>query len=184
MQQLQDLAQKLGQCSKCMKQGKADEAVEQLAQMREEMKKLQRQLDEMEMLDDAMQQLAQAREQMGCQECGEGECDQAGRGKEDEDDGPDRPGGGIGRERGRHPRVGKKIDARYYDSQVKQKVGPGAASVVDLVDGPNVKGNVQQQIQQQVDSARNGATDPLTGRRMPRKHGKHAKEYFDRLRGE
>jgi len=54
--------------------------------------------------------------------------------------------------------------------------------MVELVDGPNVKGNVQQQIQQQVESTKRGETDPLTNRRMPRKHGEHAREYFEGMR--
>ena len=69
-----------------------------------------------------------------------------------------------------------------YDSRVNQKVGRGSATVVGMVEGPNVKGNVQQQIQEQVESAQHGSTDPLTGRRIPRKLGEHAKEYFDGLR--
>ena len=52
-----------------------------------------------------------------------------------------------------------------------------------MTDGPNVKGDVQQQIHEQVEAAKHGTTDPLTGRHMPRKHGEHAKEYFDGLRG-
>jgi hypothetical protein len=174
MQQMKQMADKLGQCSKCLRQGQCDAAAKALAQMKDQMKDLQKQLDEMEMLDDAMQELAQARDRMGCKKCGGAGCEEC--------QGP--PGEGLGKGRGTGPRPERKTDTRSYDSQVKQKVGQGAAEVVDMVDGPNVKGDVRQQIQQQVDSARKGATDPLTGRRMPKKHGEHTKEYFDGLRGQ
>jgi hypothetical protein len=65
---------------------------------------------------------------------------------------------------------------------VKQKVGKGAATVIGVADGQNIKGDVRQQIQEQVEATQRGTTDPLTGRRMPRKHGEHAKDYFDGIR--
>ena len=126
----------------------------------------------MGMLDDAMQQLAQARERMTCPNCGGAGCEEC----------QGQPGQGLGRGRGDGARPERKTDTRFYDSQAKQKVGQGSAAVVDTVEGPNVKGDVRQQIQQQVDSARRGATDPLSGRHMPRKRGEQAKEYFDDLR--
>jgi hypothetical protein len=180
MQQLKQMADKLGQCSKCLKQGQAQQAAKALDQMQAQMKDLKQKLDEMEMLDDAMQQLAQARERMGCKKCGGAGCEEC-QGELDErlGDGP----GGRGRGAGARPE--RKTDTRMYDSRVKQRIGAGSAEVVDMVDGPNVKGDVRQQIQDQVNKASaRGATDPLTGRRMPKKHGEHAKEYFDGLRGD
>ena len=174
MQKIKQLADKLGQCSKCLRKGQCDAAAKALGQMQSQMKSLQQQMDEMEMLDDAMQQLAQARERMACPKCGGAGCEEC--------QGP--PGDGLGRGRGKGARPEKKTNTRFYDSQVKQKVGQGSAAIVDMVNGPNVKGDVRQQIQEQVDSTRRGATDPLTGRHMPKKRGEHAKEYFDGLRGD
>ena len=54
--------------------------------------------------------------------------------------------------------------------------------MTDLVNGPNIKGKVEAEVQQQFDTARRGSTDPLSGRHLPRKHGEQAREYFDRLR--
>jgi hypothetical protein len=170
MQKLQDLAQKLGQCSKCLRDGKGADAAKALAQMQEA---LQGQLEEMKMLDDAEKELAQAKDQMNCGKCGGAGCEEC--------QGP--PGNGLGKGRGFGPRPENKTDTAMYDSKVKQKIGQGAASVVGMTDGENVKGDVRQQIQQQVESAKHGTTDPLTGRHMPRKHGEHAKEYFNGLRG-
>lgn len=170
MQKLQDLAKKMGQCSKCLKQGKAGDAAKALAQMQADM---QGQLQEMEMLNDAEKELAEAKDQMCCKNCG-------GAGDE-ECLGP--PGNGLGRGKGIGARPERKTNTAMYDSKVKQKTGKGTAVVVNMTDGPNVKGDVQQQIQEQVEATKHGSTDPLTGRHMPRKHGEHAKEYFDGLRG-
>lgn len=73
-------------------------------------------------------------------------------------------------------------DVKHYDTRAAVKTGRGAASVVGEVDGPNIRGDVQQQMQQQLESARREAADPLTDQHMPRKHRQHAQEYFDRLR--
>ncbi len=168
MEKLQQLAQKLGQCSKCLRNGKGADAAKALAQMQSD---LQRQLDEMKMLDDAEKELCQAKDQI-C--CGKG-----GGGKECQ--GP--PGNGLGRGKGIGARPEEKTKTSLYDSKVKQKLGKGTAIVVGMTDGPNVKGDVQQQIEAQVEATKHGTTDPLTGRHMPRKHAEHAKEYFDELRG-
>ena len=183
MRQMQGLAQRLGQCSKCLRQGNAADAAEALDQMQAEMKEMreqmQGQLEEMKMLDDAQEQLAQAKDCMNSQKIGvEGEEGKVGVGEDDNG----QPGNGIGTAHGKNFRRGPEIKPKLYDSQVKQRVGRGAATMVELVDGPNVKGNVQQQIQQQIESTKRGETDPLTNRHMPRKHGEHAKEYFDGLR--
>jgi hypothetical protein len=184
MQKLQDLAQKLGNCSKCMQQGQGDEAAKSLQQAMDGLKQLQQQLEEMETLDGAMQQLAEARQQMTCPNCHGAGCDQCqgqGMGGEGEkEDGE--PGMGLGKGKGNGPRPEQKTETSLYDSQVRQKVGKGSGMVTDLVNGPNIKGKVEADIQQQFDAARKGSTDPLSGRRMPKKHGEHAREYFDRFR--
>ena len=51
-----------------------------------------------------------------------------------------------------------------------------------FVDGPNTQGKVEEAIELDFKEAREGSTDPLTGQSMPRKHRRHAREYFDKLR--
>lgn len=176
MRKLDQLADKLGKCSKCLRQGEAGEAGQALEDMQADLGDLRRQVDELEMLDESLDQLSRARDQMNCRQCGGEGCqacqgDRAGRGGS-------KPGVGVAAHKGPE----KESDASFYDSQVRQKVGKGAATVVDLVEGPNMKGDVQQQIHQQYDTARQQSSDPLTGGRIPRKHRKHALEYFDRFR--
>lgn len=172
MQKLQDLASKMGQCTQCLKKGDSNEAAKALENMQTSMDNLQRQMEEMQLLDDAMQQIAEAKDQMVCQNCGGEGCEMC-QGK---------PGMGLGKGRGEGDRPEAKTKTSFYDSQVKQKVGPGAATIVDLVDGPNIKGNVENQIQQEFDSTRRGSTDPSSGRQIPKKLGQHAREYFDNFR--
>ena len=51
-----------------------------------------------------------------------------------------------------------------------------------LVDGQNTQGKVEEAIEIDFQEARVGLTDPLTGQRMPRKHRRQAREYFDLFR--
>jgi len=172
MDQLGQMAQQMEKCSQCLKQGQMEDAAEAMDQLQAGLEGMKQQLDEMEMLDEALDQMCQARDQMNCQQCGGLGCE-ACQGK---------PGFGLGEGRGQGDRPEEKTDTAFRDSRVKQKVGRGTASVVDLVEGPNVKGNVGQEIQAQYESAQQGATDPLTDQQMPREHRQHAREYFNRFR--
>jgi len=179
MQQLQQLADQLGQCANCMRDGRMGDAANALNQFQAGLGDLQQQLEELEMLDDALQQLCDAKGQILGQ--GMGQCPMCGgmgcaacQGK--------KPGQGLGEGQGIGARPDGKVDPKFYQSQVPGQVGKGGAVVTDLVDGPNVKGNVEQQVKEQFDTLRRGSTDPLTERSIPRKHRQHAREYFDRLR--
>ncbi|MCC6125368.1 MAG: hypothetical protein IT426_10425 [Pirellulales bacterium] len=182
MDQLQDLANKLGQCAQCMKQGDGQQAAEALKQAQNAMNEMKKQLDEMEMLDEAMEQLAQAKDKMNCKKCdGKGcaMCQGLGEGEGDKD-AP--PGMGLGKGRGKGPRPEARTDTNSYDSHVRQKIGKGSATIEGMVEGPNMKGNVQNDIQEQVDSVRRGNTDPLSSRQIPKKYGEQVKEYYDTFR--
>ena len=183
MQQMQQLADKLGQCAKCLRNGQPGDAAKALGDLQAGLGDLQQQLDELEMLDDAMQQLADAKDQILAQGMGQGNCPKCGgagcaacggKGKQ--------PGPGLGEGQGAGARPDGEIDAKVYESRVPGKVGKGAAVVTDLVNGPNVKGKVEQEVKLDFDAVGSGKTEPLTGRSIPRKHRQHAIEYFNRLR--
>ncbi len=173
MQQLQDMAQKLGQCSQCMQAGQMQDAANMLQQMQGDMSQLQQQLEEMQMLDQAMDQLSQARDQMNCQQCGGMGCDACQQGD---------PGIGLGRGVGRGDRPEEENPTKFYDDNVKQKIGSGAATIAGEVDGPNIKGDMRQQVEEQLKAARLESNDPLTEQQMPRQHQEQTKEYFDMFR--
>lgn len=173
LDQLDQLANKLGQCSKCLNEGQLQEAAETLGELQNELGNLQEQLQEMDLINEAMDQMAQGRNQMNCPHCNGAGCG-ACQG--------DEPGDGLGRGRGKGARPEAADDVKHYDTKAAVKTGKGAASVVGEVDGPNRRGDVRHEIQEQFDSARREAADPLTDQHMPRKHRQHAREYFDQLR--
>ncbi|MHB8898675.1 MAG: hypothetical protein ACYC6Y_08010 [Thermoguttaceae bacterium] len=173
MQQLQDMARKLGQCSQAMRDGQLQDAAGMLEQMQSDLSDLQQQIDEMEMLDEAMDQLSQSRDQMNCPHCGGQGC-QACMGSE--------PGMGLGSGQGKGDRPEAETGTKFYDDKANQKIGKGAATIAGEVEGPNVKGAVLQQIEEQLEAARSEAVDPLTEQQMPRQHQEQTKEYFDLYR--
>ncbi len=177
MQQMKKMADQLGQCSKCMQQGDKAGAMASMKQLEQQLSELQQQADELAMLDDALSELDMAKDSMNCQECGgEGCAACMGLGKKYG------RGMGLGKGRGQGARPEEKTGTGFYDTKVKQQTGKGAALVVDLVDGPNMKGQVQQEIQTEFQSVKAGETDPLTSQQLPRAYREHSLKYFDSFR--
>jgi septal ring factor EnvC (AmiA/AmiB activator) len=178
MKQLERMAQKMGQCAQCTKQGDGQGAAEAMAQMQSELAEMAQQLAEAELLDEALDQLAEAKDAMACKECdgmGCAACRGAGRFG-------NRPGNGLGRGQGEGDRPEEETRTGFYDTKVKQQIGRGAATVTDRVEGPNVKGRVEQEIQSQFEAVRGSDADPLADTKLPRGYRDHARTYFDNLR--
>jgi chemotaxis protein histidine kinase CheA len=172
MDKVKDLAEKLGQCSKCMKDGNLKDAAGKLQQIQADLKDLDQQLAEMQMVDQAMDQLGQMRDQMNCPKCQGAGCAECQG---------DQPGDGMGRGRGKGFRPEQKTDTATYDSHAPQKIGRGSATIVDLVDGPNLRGKSQREIQAEIQAAEQAQSDPLSSQRMPRKHRQEVQDYFDQF---
>jgi hypothetical protein len=92
------------------------------------------------------------------------------------------PGMGMGKGRGKGDRPEDRTKTGTYATKVNQKVGEGKQVIVDFVDGANVKGDVQQDIQTQLSEMAASEADPLTGQQLPRAVREHAQEYFDKVR--
>jgi len=188
MNQLQQMANQLGQCAQCMQNGNMQGAQQALQQMQGNLADLKQQLDEMELLDEAMNQLVQAQNQMNCKQCGGKGCPQCQGGGNQmgmgmgQGDGQKQGGMGLGAGQGRGARPEAEVKADFVPSHVRQKLGPGEAVVTGQVEGPLVKGDVEQQIQEEFEATKRGATDPLTNRRIPRGHRQHVREYFERFK--
>lgn len=177
-QQLQNLAKRLGQCSQCMKDGQMKDAAGQLRQLQEDLDGLAQQLGQMEMLDEALEQLAMAREQMNCPKCaGQGcaQCQGFGQGEGEGE------GDGLGKGRGKGFRPENEAPTKFYDTKAQVNVGKGAASIVDMVDGPNVRGETAMKIQEELEAAQTAESDPITSARLPRKHRQQVQEYFEQI---
>jgi hypothetical protein len=172
MDQLQDLANQLGMCAQCMKQGDGQGACNALGKLAADLQAMQIALDELELLDDALAQLGQCKAAMACAMCGGAGCQQC--------QGP--PRSGLGPGQGFGPRPEEETDTSAYDSQVRQRTGRGRAVITGLVEGPNVKGQVIEQIQAEVRAGPHRDSDPLADRRLPRAQREHAQEFFDSFR--
>jgi hypothetical protein len=143
---------------------------------------MQKEMGEGEMLDMAMEQLEMAKSSMSCSECmGEG-C-KACQGKMG---GGNRfgqkPGNGMGAGRGFGPRPDEKNDVAFRDSQVKQKPGKGAAVITGEADGPNIRGDVREAIQEEMTAQASEPADPLVIEQLPKTQRENAEDYFNRLR--
>jgi hypothetical protein len=179
MQQLERLAQQLGQCAQCTKQGDGQGAAEALSQLQGDLADMAQQLAEAELLDEALDQLSMAKDSMACKECnGEGCAACRGLGNRFSR----RRGNGLGEGQGEGDRPEEETRTGFYDTKVKQQIGRGAATITDRVEGPNVKGRVEQEISAQFEAVRGSNADPLADTKLPRGYREHARTYFDTLR--
>jgi hypothetical protein len=175
MDQLQNMSEMLGQCAECMKQGDSQGAMEALGKLALDMEQMKESLDELAMLEEALDSIGQCKDSMGCKMCQGAGCSACmGEGFGD--------GDGLGEGQGRGARPEEETDTSHYDSQVRQTPGKGRAVITDLVDGPNVKGQVMEEIQKAVTSSERREADPLADRRLPKSHREHAKEFFEAFR--
>ncbi|MEX2139973.1 MAG: hypothetical protein WD894_11975 [Pirellulales bacterium] len=176
MKQLQDLANKLGQCAACMGNGDKAGAAQALDGLQQDIAAMQMKADEMAMLDIALDQIAECKGDCN----GEGEGN--GNGKGGKGKGKGKGDWATGGGQGEGKRAIGKDDVGFRDSHVSQNIGKGKAVITGEADGPNIKGLVQQEIQQQIEASRREESDAVTRQRLPRSQRDHAKEYFDALR--
>ncbi len=178
MDQLQKMANQLGQCAKCLGNGDKAGAQQAMQQMQQGLEALKQQGDELAMLDQALDQIGECKGECNGDGEGKGKNGKGGKGK-----GKGKGGDGLGEAiGGSGARPIEKTDVGFRDSQVNQNVGKGASVLTGEADGPNIKGQVQAEIQQQIEAARRENTDAIVGQRLPRNQRDHAKQYFDSLR--
>ncbi|HID76511.1 MAG TPA: hypothetical protein EYP56_10995 [Planctomycetaceae bacterium] len=170
MNQLNQLADQMGQCARALQDGNLQDASQMLDTLSSQLDSLQTQLDELELLDDAMVQLTQCRDQMNCAACGGAGCHQCQLGM------------GMGKGRGAGPRPEEEDKVGFYDTKSPVQVQKGEATVVGNAGWSALRGDVREQIQQQYESTRRADADPLTGLRLPRRMRQSVQQYFDDFR--
>jgi myosin heavy subunit len=180
MNQLNRMAQALGQAAESLQQGDSRRAAEQLqqaasqlAQMQAESETLQAcetMLDELETMSEAWSDDPQLAASENFAPGGMGGSDSNNMG-----------GRGLGRGRGYGDRPEQATDTQSYESRVAAKLQRGKAVVTGSVGGPNVPGESFQSIQQAIQSDYTEQTDPIEDIRLPRDQQQHTKEYFQKF---
>lgn len=196
MNRLEQMAEKLKLCSKCLdgKKGEGEgnsskvsaqslaTAMDQLDSLASDLARMTQDLQEMAMLDGALNQLVQARDAMSCGKCNGKGCDscQGNRGKRTA---PTPQGQGLGGERGTGDRAEQEMDTRFYDTQSGGDSQPGGRGViVGELSGPNISGKALEELKMELNSAKSDDADPLAGKRLPRKQRDHVRQYLRSFR--
>ncbi len=179
-QQLGKMAQKLAEAQQAMQQGDRQAAAQAMQQMMKQMEAMQKEMTEGQMLDAAMEQLKMAKNAVGCEDCEGAGCQmcQGGAGNR-----MNRMAGmGMGQGQGSGPRPDEKNDVNFRDSQVKQNPGKGAAVIAGEAEGPNIRGDVQEVIREEMAAQGSQPADPLVIEQLPKTQRENAEDYFNRLR--
>jgi hypothetical protein len=151
-----------------------------------------------------MEQLQAAKDAMACQQCqGTGceSCQQQGMAASQsaggnpsekgankngqpaiDDSRGSQPGNGIGKGTANNLSQDDNSETSTRDVQVRARPGRDAAVFAGTVAGPNIKGQVQAEIQQEISGFTSASPDPFTTERLPRNRREHAEEYFNLLR--
>jgi hypothetical protein len=183
MDALKDLADKLGQSCQQMQAGNNSTAAESMQEALQKMQDMAHQQSEVQMLDGALEQLSDARRQMNCESCGGKGCEKCLGQSAMEIHEHGVPGGSQpGTQPGNPVPPEPAINAKFFDSRVRQTVGKGPGQVTGLAAGPNLKNRAEAEIQTEAAAVEHGSTDPLSGQRLPKKQSEHVREYFDSFR--
>ncbi len=158
-QQLQELADKLGECQKCLKEGKEEEAAKKLGEVADKLAQLDPN-GECEALQQQMRQLQQARKAV-CQ---------ALDGKA-------------------QPATGRRPESKDGDTAAKEEwahstLDKGRLQVIDHVPGDGFKGpRKPAEMTEEIRRAAQEEPEALDRQRLPRSASDMARGYFEKLRG-
>ncbi|QDS97486.1 hypothetical protein [Adhaeretor mobilis] len=181
-QQMQKMAQQMAEAQKAMEKGDQQAAGEAMDKMMEQMEQMKAQMAEGELLDAMMDDLQMAKDALGCQQCqGEG-CQECNGGGGEGGENPQDSQNANGKGPGGGTRPDTKNDVRFRDSRVRQNVGKGAAVLAGEADGPNIRGEVVEQMKAEMSSQGSEPADPMVLEQLPKSRRDHAEEYFNTLR--
>lgn len=184
MKQLEKMANQLAKAKQAMQKGDKKGAAQAMKDLQKQMEQMQQDMAEGEMLEMAMDQLELTKESMLCKECqgmGCKEC-QGSNNFTFNNKFNNRPGMGMGAGRGAGARPEERGGVGFRDSQVKQKPGRGAAVITGEAEGPNFRGNVREEVQQEMASQGSEPADAQVIEQLPKSHRENAEDFFNRLR--
>lgn len=188
-QMMEKLADKLGQCAKCLKEGgNPQEAGEQLDKLAQDLEGMQEQLDQIENLNDVLDQLADAKEAMKCANCqGQGcaECEgdgMEGKGGKGKGKGKGKGDFAQGEGQGEGLRDEEKTDKSFYDTRVAADPKAGESVRIGDAGGKNQAGPSRESVKEAVQASLTKEPDALEDVTLPRDQREHAKQYFEKFR--
>lgn len=88
----------------------------------------------------------------------------------------------MGEGRGQGARPEEETDTGFYNSQVQGDPKGGRAVVTGTIEGPNLSGDVREDIKDAVSAVRSGRQDPLQGVHLPPEQREITRQYIERYR--
>ncbi len=145
-----------------------EDAAQALEDLAKEMQQMDEELEEMEALEDLGNAIGEAKKGMN-------------RGKNQKpswEDFADGEGPGGGKRDREEEKTGK------YKSRVKGKLQKGQTVVTGDADGANITGRSVSEVREIVRQSMEDKADPMENQVLPKSQREHAREYFEKLRGQ
>ena len=185
MQQLEQMADKLGQASEAMQNGDMQTAQSQLSEFADQLQEMQSEMQQLASLDEMMDEIGDAKNAMNCEQCGGAGCESCqGSGQFGQMGmGADQFGfgNGLGEGQGEGYRPEQETDTGVYESKVRGDPKAGEAVRVGDAIGPNKAGLSQESVKEEILSAIKNDSDPLSDQRLPKDQQEHVREYYKRF---
>lgn len=172
MKQLKELAEKLGECGKCL--GKEDGNGKELEQA---MADAQSALDEMLKDEQSKQMLEKMLDDMA--ECRGGMCEGNA-----ESDRIRVTKNSRGKGRGAGEREEAPDDTKGRQTRSPSDIHPGQSFIVGRTQGNTFRGDSKVEIREAAAAAGRAADDAVTRQKVPREYKEHTREYFEKLNGQ
>jgi uncharacterized coiled-coil DUF342 family protein len=172
LKDLQDLANMVGQCKKCMQAGDSKAASEKMKNAADKIKDMDLEDKDFQDLQEQLQRLEDAK--IACCK-GEGEGEREGQGYSME---------GGGRPGGKRP-VSPENKVKPYDSQTKAPFEPKGKKIFEgYAPGQNFRGKSSAEMEGEVKQAAQEAPEVIEGQRYPKAAQDMVKGYFRNLGGQ
>jgi hypothetical protein len=185
-QQLKELAEKLGECKRCLKDGDDKKAGEKLAEAAKAMQKLDKKAEQKEVaqrlkeIQEAKQDLAQKMDGKNGKGNNKPDGGDRGKGERADNSGPNQGGQASGR------RPDGKDDGKtaHQDTQSRSAQDAGRFDVVDEVAGQGFKGpRKADEMADDIRRASQSAPEAIDHQQMPRSAKDMTRGYFEKYRG-
>jgi hypothetical protein len=184
--QMQQMAQQVAEAQESLEKGDKQAAAAAMSEMMKQLDQMQSEAEagseEAEMLDMAMAELEMSKDAMACSECEGAGCAkcQGGMSQRRMPQGRNGPGIGSGSAMGARPE--DPTNPNFRDTRVRQDPTKGPAIITGEAEGPTVRGDVREEIKEEMAAEESDDADALVIEQLPRTQRENAEDYFNRLR--